>query len=178
MLVDWLPRGEQIVQITRACAWADALEPCKEYDSLTLKFKDCAQTCEEDKCNNDLSVGEKYLGDYRQDECYQCRYQEGEDGTVIGNKKCLEDDMPDERIFDCPDYLSAGCYTGSAVHTYYGARVDEVYKGCSAFIIEDGEEKTNTTLDNNGYGITRTTCQQPIDGKPCNKEHLQPIPPE
>ena len=84
LMTDWLPKGEQIAQIRRGCAKEANTQPCISGSTDRLKFKDCLYTCTGSKCNNDLTVGDKFEGSYKESKCLACRYVEHDDGTVEG----------------------------------------------------------------------------------------------
>ena len=55
---------------------------------MHVKFKDCQDSCYNSGCNNDLSVGDKFMnGNYQNPSCYTCKYVEHDDGTVEGDLK-------------------------------------------------------------------------------------------
>jgi len=175
ILVDWLVKGEQIVQLRRGCSKTQAPGPCTSGETSNIKYKDCLLSCNGDGCNNNMNVGDKFIGSYQETECYSCRYVEKDDGEVNGNQFC-PDGAP-ELITPCPNYANAACYTGASAHNFEGKRVDEVYKGCSSFeILGNGEEEYNQTIgtDEISYAITKTTCR----GAKCNPVHKPPLDPE
>merc|ERR1712106_551154 len=100
MLVDWLPKGEQLTMIKRACSSKGTGGPCDEGANSGAKYKDCYESCFPDAnadypCNNDMSVAEKfmYYAENQVDSCFNCRYIEHEDGSVEGKTNCI--DNPD-----------------------------------------------------------------------------------
>ena len=104
-----------------------------------FRYKDCFAQCEEEGCNNDLeSIGslfddEENFADVA--ECVQCAYLENEDGTVSGNKNCWNPNLTLKGA--CPRYARSACYTGSYSHAYNGENLEEVYKGCSSFKLDE-----------------------------------------
>ena len=186
MLVDWLPRGEQLTLIKRACSKTGAGGPCEEGALNGAKFKDCYDTCFGDinsdtPCNNDLKVAEKFefYQTTKVDSCFACRYQEHDDGTVEGNTMCGTGDVVDTA--ECPKWANVACYTGAATHNSIDHMnvVREVYKGCSTFAAINEQENSTTTLpDDSGnpaqYSITKTSCTT----NNCNLQHLSPDEPD
>ena len=173
MLADWFVTGGQFSQISRGCSATPAMATCTSGDTINIKYKDCFASCEGSGCNNDMTVGDKFIGSYQQPSCYSCKYVEKDNGDVDGNKNCPNG--PPETTTSCPNYASAACYTGASVHNFEGDVKQEVYKGCSSFEITDngGFEEHNITIgtDEVQYAITKTTCR----GADCNAMHVPPI---
>ena len=61
MIIDWLPRGDQITRIVRGCSDYAAPGPCTDGESSSSMFKDCYSSCFDSGCNNDLAVALKFL---------------------------------------------------------------------------------------------------------------------
>lgn len=176
MLVDWLATGEQVVKIRRGCSALPPNKDCVEGELDQIKYKDCQLACSESQCNSDLSVGDKFGSGGGS--CFACKYTEKDSGDVLGNVHCgdpLSVDKDANMIIECPNYASAGCYTGASLHQFEGDVKDEVYKGCSSFVINDpGFEQYNATLSGVPYSITKSSCS----GKNCNDKHYAPSDPE
>jgi hypothetical protein len=180
IITDWFPKGEQIAQIRRGCSKTEAPINCSQGGTDRIKYKDCLRSCSGIGCNYGLEVGDKFLGSYQQDKCITCKYIEHDDGTVDGNKNCVNN--LDSFVKECPNYASVGCYTGAAAHNLQpdspGNLINEIYKGCSTFTLINGFEAVNASLPGeNGaqaYSITKTSCQ----GTNCNTQHLPPTDPE
>ena len=168
MWVDWQLKGGQEVEIRRGCSSTAAIPNCPSMSTDEIKFKNCYLSCSGDACNNDLTVGDKFVGDYKETSCYNCKYTKLDNGDVEGNENCPKG-APDSTM-ECPNYASAGCYTGASAHDIEGERMDEVYKGCSSFEIEGGVEMHDIMTDDVSYSITKTTCR----GENCNPDHISP----
>ena len=170
MLAVWTITGGQEIGIKRGCSTGPALDTCPSGENEDIKYKNCFLSCTGDGCNNDLTVGDKFIGEYQETSCYSCKFIKNDNGEVEGNELCPE--SAPNMTMTCPNYASAGCYTGAAAHNFEGDddRVDEVYKGCSSFEIPDGLEEHSTTIDGLAYAITKTTCR----GENCNPEHVPP----
>ncbi|CBY30505.1 unnamed protein product [Oikopleura dioica] len=167
ILVDWFARGDQQTTIRRKCVRAptNTNQPCITGSSLTsgFRYKDCFTQCEEEGCNNDLeSIGslfddEEDFADI--DECVQCKYLENEDGTVSGNKNCWEPSLSLKGA--CPRYARSACYTGSYNHAYNGENLEEVYKGCSSFKLDEDnnpEYMTGALPGGDNFNAVKETC--------------------
>ena len=88
MIIDWLPRGDQITRIVRGCSSYPAPGPCTEGESSSSKFKDCYHSCWNNACNNDMSVALKFnpsgSSSNLVNTCQTCIYAEQDDGEVKG----------------------------------------------------------------------------------------------
>ena len=138
MLADWVMKGDQTFSIRRTCSNREASEACNNGNSGKVQFSDCEITCSESSCNNNLDVAEKFNPGYQNPSCYTCRYVEDDKHNVSGNRNC--DNNPASTVKTCPVYQSLGCFTGASIHkgVYDDTIVEEYYKGCSAFRIQDG----------------------------------------
>jgi len=167
MWVDWQLKGGQEHRITRGCSNTEAITNCPNGATENIKYKQCFLSCTGDMCNNDLSVGDKFIGDYKETSCHSCKFIQSDSGDVLGNENCPESGGGD--AMECPNYATAGCYTGASTHDFEGERMDEVYEGCSSFEIESGFEEHEVVSDVT-WVITKTFCQ----GENCNPEHVVP----
>jgi len=179
--VDWFFYGAQTYRMKRGCS---AMAPPNECTILASHedhmLKDCATGCTDDKCNADVeevmkkfsaNVGSKVAS------CLTCSYVEKDDGSVAGNKYCLDDEGHSEELYvDCPTYANIGCYTGSNSH-YDRDDVlhEEVFKGCSSFDFETDLIRCN--LFDNGEDATWGVCKQTCIEDNCNIGHQRPCLP-
>jgi len=75
-----------------------------------------------------MSVGDMFdVPGHSVKECKACQYEQHDDGTVMGNKNCLDNvaAIPDA-VHSCPNYAQAACFTGHAVHVDYGKNIEQV----------------------------------------------------
>merc|ERR1712193_405268 len=113
------------MKIRRGCTKYEAPEPCYYQANERIKYKDCYESCYPSEangtaaCNNDLKVQDKFfMGLPLQQQCYTCKYIETDNGDLEGQKE-----------------------SGSTVHRDpNGKEVEEVYKGCSTFRVDNGVE--------------------------------------
>ena len=177
LLGDWLMKGEQTFIIKRSCSTRQASESCTNGNTGKVQYKDCEFSCDSSGCNNDLSVAEKFKsGTYVNPSCYTCRYVEDDKHNVSGNRNCEAN--PASTIKECPPYASVGCFTGSATHrgVWDDEIIEEHYKGCSAFRIENGGilDYFDDYVDLDGtkveYHVVKSTCT----GENCNKIIYKP----
>jgi hypothetical protein len=181
MQVDWVARGYQQMTIRRGCTKYEAPEPCYYQANERIKYKDCYESCYPSEangtaaCNNDLKVQDKFfMGPPLQQQCYTCKYIETDNGDLEGQKECGSTPPDNWVMKSCPAYATAACYTGSAVHKDpNGNEVEEVYKGCSTFRVDNGVESIGAELDGVAYALVKQTCS----GEKCNTGHQRPVLP-
>lgn len=193
--VDWFGRGQQLSTIIRGCRKnPPSSDTCAQGQNSSFKYKDCQHACKngnadggKNGCNNDLySVARKFRPDpehpvtegHYQSSCFACHYTERDDGKVDGNYHCFDAEAENGTIVPltpCPLHASAACYTGSSSHdTEDGIRKNEVYKGCSTFVIDSGVEANEELLPIPGgqayFKMVKQTC---LSGA-CNSGTLHP----
>ena len=78
LVADWFYRGEQMVQIRRGCSKYAANLNCFSAEDGGMKVKDCQLGCTENACNNDMRVGDKFQGSFKETHCVSCKYVETE----------------------------------------------------------------------------------------------------
>ena len=75
-----------------------------------------------------MSVGNLFGGPGNSvPECNTCSYEEHDDGTVSGNKNCIDNVpfIPNVQQ-PCPAYATAACFSGASIHVDYGRTVEQV----------------------------------------------------
>jgi len=183
MHADWYAAGQQIVTLNRACvAEEKPVDHCVSGSSERIKYKDCYDTCvgSGTACNNDRKVEELFQNNknYIQEQCYSCHYSTDTFGNVDGFPNCGDSPTDEDHILNdgiCPLWASNACYTGSNVHydNHTKKNVEDVFKGCSAFVIDGGVEEHQDTISEIAYSMVKETCT----GKKCNKGHQKPVDP-
>ena len=194
MIIDWLPRGDQITRIVRGCSSYPAPGPCTEGESSSSKFKDCYHSCWDNACNNDMSVALKFnpsgSSSNLVNTCQTCIYGENDNGDLYpgSNEVCKDQEMHKRFAKSCPLYARTACFTSQAIHYnqlegHEGEAVMELRKGCSAFRL-DGDLKTYEieldTGDNSqmSFSVAKTTCKNDEIAYlefGCNYEYTDPI---
>lgn len=108
LMIDWLPRGEQLVIMNRKCDVRPVTpggQQCIEENYSTFMWKDCVEYCETQACNNDME-GVINLHDQGNDlQCHQCKYAKAFDGSILNgsNEKCkLQDVSNADLLGGCP----------------------------------------------------------------------------
>ena len=106
--------------------------------------------------------------------CHQCYYEEKDDGYVQGNMKCNSTNVDGWTGFptECPPFATQACFSSASKHFDYGREFKQLYKGCSAFELEDGRENGTISLpDDTGhisqYAFSKLAC----DKNNCNTDH-------
>ena len=123
MLVDWYPKGEQMVTMERKCGPRPVTPggfKCTEENFNTYMWKDCLDYCEESRCNDEFDVVADLFDQGNDIECYGCKYARDIDGSILdgSNAKCGLGDVEGEiALATCPKYANAACYTASTWHT-------------------------------------------------------------
>ena len=167
LIIDWLPRGDQVARIVRGCS-KEPKDECIGSDLPMTAYKDCTMSCKGDKCNDNFEVAKKFRpNDIRTYTCQACEYQMLDDGTEVGNQFCQNPTGPDfeqnfnaryqlksvvfcdKIIFSCPDYAQYGCFTGASTHLVDGEAKVEIYKGCSTFPLSGNGYKEYEYQDDN-----------------------------
>lgn len=96
MVIDWLPRGDQVTRIIRGCSKTPAGE-CQGNDLPMTAYKDCYHSCVGDRCNDNFEVAKKFRpNDRRTFECQACQYIEYDNGDLVGNQFCKDKTGPNE----------------------------------------------------------------------------------
>ena len=138
-------------------------------------YKDCSETCDESGCNADFdTVAAKFHSEINQEACYSCVYTESDDGSVEGNKFCMDEPDKIDVSTNCPIYANAGCYIGSNTHASLvtdDLLLEEVYKGCSTFEYDEFNKGKieNVTSSNGNFDIN--VCKEYCVGKDRNNFH-------
>jgi len=186
MEVDWFFYGAQLYRMKRGCsAVAPQERKCRTLASTDdHMLKDCATGCSDIACNKDVEEVQEMFG-YDQPQtvksCLTCSFIEKDDGTVNGNKFCLEDEgHADELLKECPKYANTACYTGSNAHyDSRGSVHEEVFKGCSTFHLSDVASFACHLFDAEFDGDTHWgVCKQTCTGDNCNTGHQRPCIPD
>ena len=178
MLVDWMPKGEQLVTLNRRCGALPAVagfDACAEsWTGSTYAAKSCIDFCEESKCNYDREV--ENLFDQRADQnetlsCFSCMYGTFYNGVTLPNSnKYCQMPISEEGVVPtqaCPVYANAGCFTAATWHYMpNGDEYEEDFKGCSTFTThEDNELLCGEYIVN---GLTYSNCRSTCHGDNCN----------
>ncbi len=176
IIVDWFTRGNHLAQVKRGCVPADEKTECSGGSTGRNMFKDCIKPCVGNACNTYTDeVSEMFNPDGPSvDSCLTCFYTESDGGYLNGNKKCLDD--PKEFSKSCPAYANRGCFLGTNAHVWGDTEVaEEVYRGCSAFVIEDDicydENLSSITGELHAFGICKSACE----GRNCNDGEIPEI---
>ena len=123
MMVDWFPKGEQTVTMTRKCDTRPVSaggNQCVTENFNTYMWKDCIDYCEEFGCNNEFDYVEGLFDQGNDLECYSCKYARANDGSILNgsNDKCSLPSATDQvPLVHCPKYANAACYTASTWHS-------------------------------------------------------------
>ena len=122
MLVDWYPKGEQVVTFQRKCGPRPVTpggNQCTEENFNTYMWKDCIDYCETTGCNSEFDNVANLFDQGNDLECYSCKYARGNDGTILNgsNEKCSLGDVSGQiDTVTCPTYANAACYSASTWH--------------------------------------------------------------
>lgn len=169
MLVDWYPKGEQVVTMQRKCGLRPTSpggQKCVLSDFSTYMWKDCVEYCEETGCNSEFDIVADLFDQGNDIECYSCKYAVDIDGVIMdgSNDKCSLADVTGEIMTtQCPTYANAACYSSSTYHPVEGYRED--YKGCSTFRLDE-EQHYCENFEINGEYLSG--CKETCDGDNCN----------
>jgi len=176
MTVEWYFVGEQMVHLKRGCAPKDIeiSDKCSdgEVDNIVI-WKTCKATCEGANCNNNShSEQVKALFDSGNSEleCHSCTWAKDQFGGIIGgsNEACLKADVSDENFMvKCPIYANAACFTAAAWHMEGSIEVEEDYKGCSSFRLENDEP---VCLDWKFDELSFQSCKNTCNSNGCNSK--------
>ena len=172
MTVEWWSKGEQTVSLQRRCGnkpvggnWACGVE-----DMAPYLAKSCNAACEGDLCNDGLDI-EDYFAENNVEECFTCTYGEFYNGNALSNSNlyCTNPiaDTGTVPTQKCPKYATAACFTAATWH--YAANGDELeedFKGCSAFKLDDDDLQCDNYVIN---GITYNNCRSTCDEDNCNR---------
>ena len=114
LLLDWGARGQILATIVRGCQEPEEVsQECSSGSSSLVHFKDCTESCTTSGCNSDLNgVAHKFVDGSETrgvSECNTCKYVQGDDGSVTGNKFCLDQPNKIKDIQkECPIYAQEG----------------------------------------------------------------------
>ena len=84
-----------MTHIIRGCKESELVpKECTSGSSSLVHYKDCTESCITPGCNSELDgVAHKFVESSITrgvNECNTCKYVQGDDGSVTGNKYCLD----------------------------------------------------------------------------------------
>jgi len=174
MQVEWFAKGEQTVKLSRSCGLPieGAFVCRKEKDDL-YNSQDCHQACSDDGCNNGLDIENLFSSGNDDLSCFSCQYGTYYNGANLPNSNincqngvAVEGTVPVQK---CPKYANQGCFTASTWrYNPDGTSMEEDYKGCSSFKLENDENGNCGFATING--LPHETCRSLCDGNLCNSQ--------
>jgi len=179
MSVEWYFMGEQIVHMKRGCAPKEneASKHCGdgEVDNVVI-WKTCEDTCQGANCNNKSHSDQvKALFDSGNGnlECHSCTWARDQFGGIIGgsNEACTKPDVSDENFMvKCPIFANAACFTAASWHLEGSIEVEEDFKGCSTFRLNNDEP---VCLDWEFDELSYQSCKSTCNSNGCNSKTPQ-----
>ena len=112
--LDWTTRGQIVTHIIRGCKESELVpKECTSGSSSLVHYKDCTESCITPGCNSELDgVAHKFVESSITrgvNECNTCKYVQGDDGSVTGNKYCLDQPNKIKGVKkECPLYAQEG----------------------------------------------------------------------
>ena len=103
-----------MTHIIRGCKESELVpKECTSGSSSLVHYKDCTESCITPGCNSELDgVAHKFVESSITrgvNECNTCKYVQGDDGTVTGNKYCLDQPNKIKGVKkECPLYAQEG----------------------------------------------------------------------
>ena len=103
-----------MTHIIRGCKEPELVpKECTSGSSSLVHYKDCTESCTTPGCNSELDgVAQKSVESSITrgvNECNTCKYVQGDDGSVTGNKYCLDQPNKIKGVKKaCPLYAQEG----------------------------------------------------------------------
>ena len=153
MEVQWLPLGNQHMTFERRCGQATSAgtNQCMAGQSNAWMYKDCWESCEGDKCNDNMNIDRNFKPGNGQEpihECYSCTLEEITSGNPVNDQYNCKDKPAEQTKRSCPTWAQSGCFVGDGVQkSDDDSDVVNIYRGCSSFYTEEATICSTLTID-------------------------------